>query len=51
MDTVETTVISTRLSDHVVSLRLNRPSKRNAINNNMLQSLASEVLAAEADGM
>ncbi len=49
-DTVETTVISTRVSDHVVSLRLNRPSKRNAINNPMLQSLSSEVLAAEADG-
>lgn len=50
IDTVETTVISTRMSDHIVSLRLNRPSKRNAINNHMLQSLASEVLAAEADG-
>ena len=50
IDTVETTVISTRLSDHVVSLKLNRPSKRNAINNPMLQSLASEVLAAEANG-
>ena len=50
IDTVETTVISTSLSDHVVSLRLDRPSKRNAINNPMLQSLASEVLAAEANG-
>lgn len=49
-DAVEKTVVRTTLSDHIVSLRLNRPSKRNAINNEMLQFLADEVRAAEANG-
>lgn len=49
-DAVEQTVVRTTLSDHIVSLRLNRPSKRNAINNEMLQLLADDVRAAEANG-
>lgn len=49
-DVVEPTVISTTLSDHIVSLRLNRPSKCNAINNEMLQLLSDEVRKAEANG-
>ncbi|WP_371229215.1 enoyl-CoA hydratase-related protein [Roseovarius sp. 2305UL8-3] len=43
-------VVSAALSDHIISLRLNRPAKRNAINNTMLQLLADEVRAAEANG-
>jgi len=49
-DTVETPVESTTLSDHIVSLRLNRPATRNAINNEMLHLLASNVRDAEANG-
>lgn len=49
-DAVQKTVVRTTLSDHIVSLRLNRPAKRNAINNEMLQLLADEVRAAEANG-
>ena len=49
-DAVEQTVVRATFSDHIVSLRLNRPTKRNAINNEMLQLLADEVRAAEANG-
>jgi|SRR6056297_523444 enoyl-CoA hydratase len=49
-DAVEPAVIRTSLSEHIVELKLNRPLKRNAINNDMLQQLSDEVRAAEANG-
>ena len=49
-EAVEPEVIMTSLSDHIVKLQLNRPSRRNAINNDMLQWLSDEVRAAEATG-
>lgn len=47
---VDPVVLTEKLSDHIVSLKLNRPSKRNALNNAMLQALADEVRKAEANG-
>lgn len=46
----EQLVISASLSDNIRLIRLNRATKRNAINNAMLQCLADEVRNAEHNG-